>query len=208
MPLQRSWKAPATKSPRHWCNSMPQHCLEDRRGADCPAAAVNHLEGLPGAVDEQPLARPMGLAHDQDELAQPGLVGIVEPAVDPGRQAARYAHTTASASRPGDAALGKSATSSGPRGCAPRQPEPETATTRAPPLSATPPRQSAAHTPRRCCVPSAGSRRSDDWTAQLRAATVNILHGSNQDSSQQPAAPARRAGRRRRAAVRSRSAQV
>lgn len=45
------------------------------------AASVNHRHGLPGIINKQLLARRMGLAHGDRELARPQPVVLTKPAV-------------------------------------------------------------------------------------------------------------------------------
>ena len=59
----------------------PQHGHEHLGGADFAAAAVGHADGLAGVVDEQALARCVGLPHRRRQLLVPAPVVLAERAV-------------------------------------------------------------------------------------------------------------------------------
>ncbi len=58
-----------------------QHGDEDLRCPDLARGGVDHLGGLPGIVDEQPLSRWVGLAHRRRQTTAPGRMQVAEPAV-------------------------------------------------------------------------------------------------------------------------------
>ena len=59
----------------------PEHRYEDLRGADLPAAGIDHRCRLPGVVDEELLSGPVGLAHDHIHATLPDAVAGTELAV-------------------------------------------------------------------------------------------------------------------------------
>lgn len=59
----------------------PQHGDEDRRCPDLTAHRIDHRHGLPGVVDEQLLARGVGLAHAHRQPPDPAPVVDAEAAV-------------------------------------------------------------------------------------------------------------------------------
>ena len=58
-----------------------QHGHEHLGGADFAGAAVGHVDGLAGVIDEQALARCVGLPHRRGQLLAPAPVVFAERAV-------------------------------------------------------------------------------------------------------------------------------
>ena len=62
-------------------SSSAQHGDEHLRPSDLAAGAVDHLDRLPGVIDEHPLTRRVGLSHGGGQSATPGGMQVTEPAV-------------------------------------------------------------------------------------------------------------------------------